>query len=167
LFTKNNYAVYHCCSHSLLYLSLYMVQKTVLHKISSLITRWQTMTFFTQTSDIPLSHSISSNTDTITKNFEILSEHHYMIKNIEEILESRNLILLSVSIYTYWWNICFEKLCLIELIGTSMESWLDGNVVKDSNITDLICNAREKAKAVGKNQFVTSCDEHTFCTDEK
>jgi len=44
---------------------------------------------------------------------------------------------------------------------------IDGNIVKDSNITDLICNAREKAKAVGKNQFVTSCDEHTFCTGEK
>ena len=42
----------------------------------------------TQTSDIPPpSHSIS-NTDIIAKKFKISSEHNYIIKSIEEILES-------------------------------------------------------------------------------
>jgi len=41
----------------------------------------------TQTSDIPPSHFIN-NTDIITKNFEISSEHNHTMKSIEEILES-------------------------------------------------------------------------------
>jgi len=42
----------------------------------------------TQTSDIPSpSHSIN-NTDIITKNFEISSEHNHTMKSIEEILKS-------------------------------------------------------------------------------
>ena len=42
----------------------------------------------TQTFDIsPLSLSLS-NTDIITKNFEISSEHNHTMKSIEEILES-------------------------------------------------------------------------------
>ena len=55
----------------------------------------------------------------------------------------RNLI---VSMHIYWWNIYFEKLCLIELVGIHGIMTIDGNVVKDLNITDLINDAMRERK---------------------
>ena len=97
----------------------------------------------TQISDIPLPSYFISNTD-ITKNFEISSKHNHTIKSIEEILES-----ISKSYRKY------AHLLMKHLFRKAMPdriSWdehiivtIDGNVVKDSNITDLINNAtREK-----------------------
>jgi len=45
------------------------------------------MAFFIISHKYPPSHSIN-NTDIITKNFEIISEHNRTMKSIEEILES-------------------------------------------------------------------------------
>ncbi|KYN11437.1 hypothetical protein ALC57_16405 [Trachymyrmex cornetzi] len=116
----------------------------------------------TQTSDIPSAHSVS-NTGIITKNFEISSEHNHAknnhaMKSIEEIVES------VPKSYRKHAHLLMKH--LIRNAVPDRISWdehgivtIDGNVVKDSNITDLINDAmreRKTVKAVGIE--VSSCD---------
>jgi len=99
---------------------------------------------------LPPSCSIS-NTDIITKNFEISSEPNHTMKSIEEILESVP--------KSYHAHLLMKHLFRKVLDRISRDEHgiviIDGNIVKDSNITDLINDAmREKktVKAAG-NQF--------------
>ncbi|KYN23249.1 hypothetical protein ALC57_04338 [Trachymyrmex cornetzi] len=112
-----------------------------------------------QTSDIPPAHS-TSNTDIITKNFENSNEHNHAknnhaMKSIEKIVKS---VPKSYRKHAH--------LLMKHLIRNTMpdrNSWdehgtvtIDGNVVKESNITDLINDAmreRKTVKAVSINQF--------------
>ena len=110
----------------------------------------------TRTSDIPApSHSNSSNADITVKNFEISSEHNRMMKSIEEIMES------VPKSYRNHAHLLLKH--LLRKAPPDKLSWdehgivtIDGNVVKDSNIADLINEAmreRKTVKAVGRNQF--------------
>jgi len=98
----------------------------------------------TQTFDIsPLSLSLS-NTDIITKNFEISSEHNHTMKS-EEILES------VPKSYHKHANLLMKY--LFRKAMSDRISWnkhgivtIDGNVVKDSNIADLINDAMHEKK---------------------
>jgi len=104
------------------------MQKIILHEMPLLITRRRTI-FFTISRKHPIyrQHILSITLILLQKNFEISSEHNHArnnhaMKSVEQIVEAyRNLI---VNMCTYWWNFCFEKQCPIELVGTSMESWL-------------------------------------------
>ena len=97
-----------------------------------------------QTFDISPSLSLN-NTDIITKNFEISSEHNHTMKSIEEILES-----LPKSYHKH------AHLLMKYLFRKAMPdriSWnkhgivtIDGNAVKDSNIADLINDAMHEKK---------------------
>ncbi|KYN14459.1 hypothetical protein ALC57_13346 [Trachymyrmex cornetzi] len=114
----------------------------------------------TQTSDIPSAHSVS-NTGNITKNFDISSKHNheknnYTMKSLEEIVES------VPKSYRKHAHLMMKH--LIRNAVPDRINWdehgivpTDGNVVKDSNIIDLINDAmRERKtvkKAVGRNQF--------------
>jgi len=127
------------------------MQKTMLYEIPSLITRQRTVAFFTQTSDIPSPSYSISNTDIITKNFEISSEPNHTMKSIEEILESVP--------KSYHAHLLMKHLFRKVLDRISRDEHgiviIDGNIVKDSNIADLINDAmreRKTVKAAG-NQF--------------
>ncbi|KYQ47383.1 hypothetical protein ALC60_13594 [Trachymyrmex zeteki] len=107
----------------------------------------------TQTSDIPSSHSISN--ANITKNFGISSEHNHGMKSIEKIVES------VPKSYRKHARLLLKHLLQKAVPGRI--NWnergivtIEGNVVKDSNITDLINDAmreRKTVKATGRNQF--------------
>jgi len=118
------------------------------------------MTFFTQTSDIPPPSHSNSNTDVTAKNFEISNEHNHMMKSIEEILKSvpksyRKHAHLLIKHLLRKAHVCFS---VPDRLGWDEHGivTIDGNVVKDSNITDLIIDAmreRKTVKAVRRNQF--------------
>ena len=109
----------------------------------------------TRTSDIPPPSHSNSNTDITVKNFEISSEHNHMMKSIEEIMES------VPKSYRKHAHLLMKHL-LRKALSDKL-SWdehgivtIDGNVVKDSNIADLINEAmreRKTVKAVDRNQF--------------
>ncbi|KYN31556.1 hypothetical protein ALC56_14437 [Trachymyrmex septentrionalis] len=81
-----------------------------------------------------------SNIDIIAKNFEISSKHNHTMKSIEEILKSAS------KSYCKHTHLLMKH--LFRKTVPDKISWdehgivtIDGNVVKDSNITDLINNA--------------------------
>ena len=110
-----------------------------------------------QISDIP-SHSIS-NTDIITKNFEISSKHNHTMKRLtEKILESipksyrkhthllmKYLFRKAVPIYIYIYRIIDRNIDRISWDEHGIMT-IDGNVVKDLNIIDLINDAMRERK---------------------
>ena len=99
-----------------------------------------------QISDIPPpSHSIN-NTDIITKNFEISSKHNHTMKRFtEKILES---IPKSYRKHAYLLMKHLFRKAVPDRISWDEHGimTIDGNVVKDLNITDLINDAMRERK---------------------